>query len=314
MKALPPLAQRFYEIASYVIFAALHHKNDSCRMRYSEFCKLSTATRYYEFEKVKKQMYKIHRPHVDSGYIAKNISYQKSVDEEGKIDWWMIYCPGINAGKQYEEFTSLPRRKGSIQLDSEMQSVLPFIDPGIDNKELEAEEQPDLSPEVEAIALELMAAGVSKTEAQHLAQQYPDECRRQLEFLPYAEVKSTPGAYLAAAIRQGFAPPRAFQEGQDRRVEAERRRKAAEAQAARERADTARRDADQALLDSELATLEVDAPDAFLAFQAFVQQRQETEGARLASMPPAVRKRMAARYETPDFRRELFREWQASRK
>jgi Replication initiator protein A len=44
MKSLTPMAQRFYEIVSYAIYAALLHKNKSCKMRYSEFCKLATTS------------------------------------------------------------------------------------------------------------------------------------------------------------------------------------------------------------------------------------------------------------------------------
>ena len=62
MKSLPPAAQRFYEIVSYQIYAALLHENERAKLRYSEYCLLSTATRYLDFDHVKKQMYKIHLP------------------------------------------------------------------------------------------------------------------------------------------------------------------------------------------------------------------------------------------------------------
>ena len=47
MKSLPPGAQRFYEIVSYQIYAALHHGNPRAKFSYSEYCLLSTAIRYH---------------------------------------------------------------------------------------------------------------------------------------------------------------------------------------------------------------------------------------------------------------------------
>lgn len=73
-------------------------------MLYSEYCLLSTATRYFDFDHVKKQMYKVLRPHVQSGYIAK-VQYQAIVNESGESDWWMYYTPGFNAAREYRAFT-----------------------------------------------------------------------------------------------------------------------------------------------------------------------------------------------------------------
>jgi hypothetical protein len=128
MKTLPPMAQRFYEIISYLIFACLYYKNITCKMRYSEFCKLSTATRYFDFNQVKKQMYKIHKQHIQSGYLDRGVTYQQTSDEEGKPDWWMFYSPGINAGRQYTEFTQQPHQKQKTGEFDSRQILLPFLE------------------------------------------------------------------------------------------------------------------------------------------------------------------------------------------
>ena len=128
MKALPPMAQRFYEIISYVIYAALHHRNKTCKLRYSEFCKLSTATRYFTFDQVKKQMYKIHLPHIENGYIERGITYQPTTDENDQPDWWVFYSPGQNAGKQYEEFLQIPKRRITGTEFPPGQKVFSFIE------------------------------------------------------------------------------------------------------------------------------------------------------------------------------------------
>ena len=103
MKALPPAAQRFYEIASYQIYAALLHRNPRAKLTYSDYCTLSTQTRYPDWDHVKKQMYKVHLPHLRFGYLAK-VEYEATTDGEGRPDWNMLYTPGPNAAAEFKAF------------------------------------------------------------------------------------------------------------------------------------------------------------------------------------------------------------------
>ena len=102
LRDLPPGPQRFYEIVSYEMFPAIAY-SQRAKLPYSEFCMYSTMTRYETFEQVKKQMYKIHLPHVKAGYLAK-IEYEATVDEEGRPDWNMFYVPGETAKRQQLAF------------------------------------------------------------------------------------------------------------------------------------------------------------------------------------------------------------------
>jgi hypothetical protein len=58
---------------------------------------------------MRKQMHKIHKPHLDSGYLSK-VSYQSYSDADGQPDWWMLYVPGPRAKAEYEYFN---QRKGA---------------------------------------------------------------------------------------------------------------------------------------------------------------------------------------------------------
>ena len=98
LKSLPPGPQRFYEIVSYEILPAIKY-NQRAKLPYSEFCMYSTMTRYFEFDQVKKQMYKIHQPHIKARYITK-VEYEATVDDEGRPDWNMFYIPGETAKRQ----------------------------------------------------------------------------------------------------------------------------------------------------------------------------------------------------------------------
>lgn len=88
------------------------------------------------------------------------------------------------------------------------------------------------------LAAELIAAEVNRADALRLARDKPEECRRQLGFLPYVAVfKSGKGAYLRSAIEQGFGPPREWHEAKQaaRQTEEQERKRAAAQEAARER-------------------------------------------------------------------------------
>lgn len=110
---LPPTAQRFYELASFKIFAALSNNYPAARLSYAEFCMTAPQTRYQDYEHFKKQMYKIHRPHLQSGYL-KDVRYVATRDAEGKVDWDMVYTPGPRAHREYRAFSrrQIPARSG----------------------------------------------------------------------------------------------------------------------------------------------------------------------------------------------------------
>jgi hypothetical protein len=104
LKALPPAAQRLYELISFQIFAALKNGNTRARYLYSDFCKYAPLTRYEEWDKVKKQLYKVHKPHKESSYVSK-IEFEEIIDEKGILDWVMWYTPGQKARSEFKEFT-----------------------------------------------------------------------------------------------------------------------------------------------------------------------------------------------------------------
>jgi hypothetical protein len=55
LKALTPMAQRFYELLSYKMFAALKHRHPQATLRYADYCLLATQQRYVTYDQVKKQ-------------------------------------------------------------------------------------------------------------------------------------------------------------------------------------------------------------------------------------------------------------------
>ena len=122
LKLLPPTAQRFYEIVSYKIFAAIKFKHARAKLPYSEYCTFSAQQRHYDFDHVKKQMYKVHKPHLTSGYIEK-IAYEATTDENGKPDWLMCYIAGPKAHAEFKTFNG-KHSKNAAAMGEE--PVLPF--------------------------------------------------------------------------------------------------------------------------------------------------------------------------------------------
>jgi hypothetical protein len=113
-----------------------------------------------------------------------------------------------------------------------------------------------------SLTQQLVTAGLNRADAERLAASSPEECRRQLGFLPFVtEFRSGPGAYLRAAIEQGFAPPPAFLAAEKAKTREENRaRRAAAAQA-----DTDNLQAEKAvraaMLEAEKERLQQDEPE-----------------------------------------------------
>jgi hypothetical protein len=100
LQALTPAAQRCYEIISYKLFTALKYGHPQAKLLYSEYCTFAAQQRYTDYDHVKKQMYKVHKPHVTSGYLAK-VRYEATQDGAGHQDWVISYVPGPKAHAEY---------------------------------------------------------------------------------------------------------------------------------------------------------------------------------------------------------------------
>lgn len=79
------------------------------------------------------------------------------------------------------------------------------------------------SPDVELVQA-LIANDVNRADAERLASSMPEECRRQLEFLPHVtEFRSGRGAYLRSAIEAGYGAPKDYREAQQQSQKTQKR-------------------------------------------------------------------------------------------
>jgi len=103
LRQLTPSASRFYEVVSFRIYASLKYGWPSVSMVYSEYCEATGQRRLATGTDVSKQMYKLHKPHLTSGYLAK-VEFEKILDGEGNPDWNIRYTPGPRAKDEYIKF------------------------------------------------------------------------------------------------------------------------------------------------------------------------------------------------------------------
>ena len=152
LKSLPPAPQRFYELLSYQMYAALKHDLQRAKLTYSDFCATAPQTRHFNWEHVRSQMNKVLRPHRQSGYIAK-VDYQHTTDSHGRPDWFMFFMPGPKARAEYKAFT---KRGGPNMLEIEPLDMTP----------------PRSVPQ--QIGQELSRRGVTAVVAAELVRDYPE--------------------------------------------------------------------------------------------------------------------------------------------
>lgn len=250
LKELPPGPQRFYEIVSYRMFAAIKYRHSEAKLPYSEYCDFSAQQRYYEYEPFRKQMYKIHREHLKQGYLGK-IRYEETQDEEGKPDWIMYYEPGPKARAEYRSFTgdkqkivdSAPTLETTTQTTNltplrrhtspHRQRRLPF------QKAKVIEVQPVSKPQ-STLVTELIKRGIAERKAREILTVTPEPelVLDQLEWIDEqirrtrsGEIRNPAGLYIHA-IEERIQPPPNFETSRKRqqREEAARANEAAEQQ------------------------------------------------------------------------------------
>jgi len=201
LKDLSPASARLYEIISSRVFAALKkERNDAAlknedtdplaRIRYSEFCELSALTRHEAGHMMRKQMKKLHAPHIKSGYISE-VSYDPRKDV--RPDWMIIYKPGPKARQEFE----------AAELRGELHRAQVVAFP---NKT----EPPDEGEHRELVS-RLQGAGVSHSQAIELVRLHPEYAKKwcsvyESGYFRKMRIQNS-GGYLVRAIIEGFPIP-----------------------------------------------------------------------------------------------------------
>ena len=238
MKQLPPAAQRFYEIVSRKIFAALKNNYSRAKISYSEYCTFSAQLRHYERQRVQDQMAKVIRHHKEFGYITA-VKYEPTIDTESKPDWILYLTPGPKA---HAEFAVAHGRKIP-------KKIAEAIEAGEEAKRQKFAQQQGSgiifespAPAVDPRFLsEFTRRGVAHNVALHLlAKLKPgQDVVAQLELCDYmvknsrTEIKNPPGFYVRM-IEANTSVPESFETSAKRKAREERERQEKERQTAEE--------------------------------------------------------------------------------
>jgi hypothetical protein len=164
--------------------------------------------RLFTWERAKKQLYKIHRPHIESGYISK-VESEQTTDKQGRPDWFLWYTPGRKAKREYREFNERPRVEDS--------SPKPPAKPRLVEVRKENKDTliPERSPEDSTLIEKLTSFGIDEGRAAQLVENNRTECALWANAWPYQNQKGmeNPPAVLISFIEKKRRPlPKAYKE------------------------------------------------------------------------------------------------------
>ncbi|MCI0392931.1 MAG: hypothetical protein MOB07_29720 [Acidobacteria bacterium] len=274
LKELPPAAQRWYELVSFQMFAALNNNNRRAKYHYSELCARAPITRFDNWEQAKKQLYKIHRPHIQSGYIKK-VEFEETADEGGCVDWLMWYTPGPKARREFKEFTT---KKVATPTPQPRPRLVEAKEKGGEAGAMEG------TPEDPTLIEKLMSFGVDESRAARLVENDRAECELWSNAWPHQNQKGmeNPPAVLISFIEKKRRPlPKGYREA----IEHERRRKEYERQQARQAAEELHfqhfAPAFRSYLKEEFLEIERTRPDEYRAFKEHFDKKH-AKGLRMA--------------------------------
>jgi hypothetical protein len=236
------------------------------------------------------------------------------------LDWQVKGSSGVG-GKVVPQSNHLVPR-GDQRWSQNGTTRSPKIEPGVvpksDLQETEQETEQETAaetgtPRTDAAAgllNELVSHGLNRIDAIRLAAIDRNECRRQLEFLSYRiqggfVFKSGKGAFLRRAIENGFGPPKGYEEA--RRAEVQ-----SILEKAHRSAELALRASERNSLRKTLDRLEIDQPDVFSAFMAYVEKKTlEAMDKPILKEAPEVRERLLKSLQSEDTRLSLLEEYLA---
>lgn len=310
LKALTPGAQRFYELVSYQVFAAIKHTRPQARYLYSEYCTFAPQTRYFDWEHARKQMYKLHAPHIQSEYLAK-VEYEATTDRQGAPDWWFWYTPGRKAYAEYSAFLCRKQPRPRLtEAHRPRRSIAPT--PAGEQLPLAGVAEPAREdPAYADLVARLVQSELNRSDAERFAREKPAECRRQLDYLPFVrEFKTSRGAYLRRAIEEGYGPPRGYAEHAAREAARKRRADEAARKEARQSHQKAHHGAFLAWVGERVGGLENSQPGVMTAFREAEEKTLLGYRKTLPANSTALRA-VLADFERPESRLDRLREFLA---
>ncbi len=266
LRELPPAPRRFYELLSFQMFATLRNERPRAKMLYSYFCTRAPQIRYFDYEHVKKQMYKVHAPHLKSGYLAKVEFQQEQRAESGEPDWIMFYTPGRRAKAEFREATKPRAMQRPKQTTTPLLPAMTEPEP-LPPAQIVREAEPQ---ELDPLVTKLMNFHIAEATASELVRDYRKSVELQLRALPHRNLNKVRdlASWLIVAIKESHQLPEAITEAQAKEEEVRKAQAKREAHDARQRDEEARRAAYFDFLRGRAGQTEKRQPESYKAFLA----------------------------------------------
>ncbi len=321
LRNLPPTAQRFYELIGFQIYAVLKHERPRARLSYSDFCTRAPQTRYLDWEHVRKQMYKVHIPHLKAGYLAK-VEFQEQQTESGESDWLMLYTPGHRAKAEFREASKKPR---IIQRPDATHRPIPSATtepPARQGRQPDSPTDAQLSPVAaihetddagEQLVIKLMAFHIAEATARELVRDYRKSVELQLRALPHRQtgrIKDL-ASWLVTAVKENYQLPEPLSAALEKEQEVKHAIAKREAEQARQKHREALQPAYYDFLRARAGELRKEQPDGYKAFLTKeAGERSEIEQNRV--FRPKLKRKLLSDFDHEethlDRLREFFRE------
>jgi hypothetical protein len=170
-------------------------------------------------------------------------------------------------------------------------------------------EPPARADAAAALVEELVSHGVSRAAAKRFARDKPQVARRCLEYLPYAECRTTKGAWLANAIKDEFGPPPGYERAKSKRAKEEEAARRAHDEDARRSLKEARRSEKAARLREMYGRMEKSQGRAYMAFSEHMASERVRAQQVAAHLSATRRHEYLAAFDTPERRLEIFEQW-----
>jgi hypothetical protein len=279
LKKLPPTAQRWYELVSFQIFAALNLGNPRARYVYSELCERADLPRFFTWEQAKKQLYKIHRPHIKSGYISK-FEAEQTTDKQGRPDWFLWYTPGQKAKREYREFNERPLVRESAPKTPAKPHLVEA------RKENQETFTPERSSEDSTLIEKLTSFGIDEGRAAQLVESNRTESVLWANAWPYQNQKGmeNPPAVLISFIEKKRRPlPKAYKEAIEWEQQKNENEAARHSELAGELHFQFFAPIFRARLEEELSEIARTLPDAYNAFEEHFDRKHAKDLRRIES-------------------------------
>lgn len=221
--SLRPAARRWYELMAAKIFGVVSNKGTFCEIRYSWYTQHHhTLKRYVEHKRVRFQMDRVIKDHIESGYIAK--AEYRAVKEPGQlIDYIIRYYPGSGATASMDRVqTHLRHRKVSRQKLSPPERKQT-------RTELFATEATQplslsvVTADHQHLMIELMLKfGINASRAYDLVMSRSEVVKFQLDVWSFRQVAPRNRAgWMIQAIENNYGAPSLYQENRKRQEHAQ---------------------------------------------------------------------------------------------